>query len=50
MSFLSGIPNWVKTIAILVIIIIIAVVAKINLSGNIGSSGVGVSLTQGLVK
>jgi hypothetical protein len=50
MSFFSGIPNWVKVLAILVIVIIIAVVAKVNFSGHIGSEGIGVNLTQGLVK
>lgn len=50
MSFLSGIPGWVKTIAILVVVIIIAVLVKVNLSGNIGSNGIGINLTQGLVK
>jgi hypothetical protein len=50
MSFLSGIPGWVKTLVILVVVIIGAVLIKVNLSGNIGSNGIGVNLTQGLVK
>jgi hypothetical protein len=50
MSFLSGIPRWVKFLGICAIVIIIAVLIKFNISGNIGSNGIGVNITQGLVK
>jgi hypothetical protein len=50
MSFLSNIPGWVKTLTVLVVIIILCVLVKVNLSGNIGSNGIGINLTQGLVK
>jgi hypothetical protein len=42
-------PVWFRWLIIIVIAIIICVVAKINFSGNIGSDGAGVSVTQGLV-
>lgn len=49
MGFLASVPNWVKTVVILVAVIILCVLFKVNLSGNIGSNGIGAQLNQGLV-
>jgi hypothetical protein len=42
-------PRWVWILAVLVLVIILCVVFKVNLTGHVGSGGIGVDLTQGLV-
>jgi uncharacterized protein (DUF983 family) len=42
-------PKWVRILIIIVAVIIVCVIFKVNVHGNLGSEGIGASITQGLV-
>ena len=45
-----NLPKWVKILGIALLVIIVCVILKVNLSGNVRSNGIGGNLTRGLVK